>query len=102
MLLQRSRYPLNSRRLTSTHLRAIAEAIGLPTKGSADQLCQCIKGKLQTECEDPNIIVIVREVQTTEQIVALADAEGEFVRTPLRHVQGTDQGTSKELQEART
>ena len=99
-LLQRSRYPLNSRRLTAAHLRAIAEAIGLPSGGSADQLRQC---KLQTEREDPNVVVVIREVQTTEQILALADSEGEFVRTPpLRRGQGTyqDEVTSRELQEA--
>ena len=96
-VLQRSRYPLNSRRLTAAHLRAIAEAIGLPTGGSADQIRQCIEGKLQTEREDPNVAVIIREVQTTEQIIALADAEGEFVRTPLlRRGQETGEATSKE------
>ena len=99
-VLQRFRYPLNSRRLTAAHLRAIAEAIGLPT---ADQLRQCIEGKLQTEREDPNVVVIIREVQTTEQIIALADAGGEFVRTPpLRHGQEKGKDTSEELQEART
>jgi hypothetical protein len=55
-VLQRSRYPL---RLTAAHLRDIAEAIGLPTGGSADQLRQCIEGKLQTEREDPNVVVII-------------------------------------------
>ena len=30
--------PLNSRRLITLHLRAIAQALGLPTLGSADQL----------------------------------------------------------------
>ena len=102
-LLQRSRYPLNSRRLTAAHLRAIAEAIGLPSVGSADQIRQCIEGKLQTEREDPNVVVVIREVQTTEQILALADSEGEFVRTPpLRRGQGAyqDEVTSRELQEA--
>ena len=58
-VLQRSRYPLNSRRLTAAHLRAIAEAIGLPTGGSADQIRQCIEGKLQTEREDPNVVIII-------------------------------------------
>jgi hypothetical protein len=54
--------------------------------------------ELQTEREDPNVIVIIREVQKTEQIIALANAEGEFVRTPpQRHGQETG---SKELQEA--
>ena len=52
-VLQRSRYPFNSKKLTVAHLRALAEAIGLPTLGSADQLRQCMEGKLQTERYDP-------------------------------------------------
>ena len=100
--VQRNRYPLNSRRLRAVHLRAIAEAIGLPTGGSVDQLRQCIEGKLKTDREDPNVVVIIREAQTTEQIIALADAEGEFVRTPpLRRYQEKDGTTLEELHGAR-
>ena len=98
-VLQRSRYPLNSKKLTVAHLRALAEAIGLPTLGSADQLRQCIEGKLQTERDDPNVVVIVRDV---EQILSLADSEGEFARTPpLRRGPSLrrDSGTARELQE---
>ena len=65
-----------------------------------DQLRQCIEGKLQTERKDPNVVVIIKEIRTTEQIIALADAEGEFVRTPplrLGHV--PDDSVTKELQE---
>ena len=49
--------------------------------GSADQLHQCIKGKLQSERDDPNVIIIVRDIQTTEQILALTNSEGEFAQT---------------------
>ena len=64
-----------------------------------DQLCQCIEGKLQTEREDPNVIVI-KEIRTMEQIIALANAEGEFVRTPpLRRGHAPDESATKELQE---
>ena len=102
-VLHHLRYPLNSRRLTAAHLRAIAEAIGLPTGGSVDQLRQCIEGKLQTEREDPNVVVIIKEIQTTEQIIALADAEGEFVRTPpLRRGHAPDESVTEELQEVHT
>ena len=101
VVLQRSRYPLNSRKLTVAHLHAVAEAIGLPTAGSADQLRQCIEGRLRTDRDNPNIVVIVRDI---EQILSLADSEDEFVRTPplrrgpsLQH----DQGTLHELQEVR-
>ena len=103
-VLQQSRYPMNSRRLTATHLRAIAEAIGLPSAGSVDQLRQCIEGKLQTERDDPNIVVVIREVQSTDHILALADSEGEFIQTlPLGRGRSTYRGgsTSHELQEAR-
>ena len=65
-----------------------------------DQLRQCIEGKLQTEHEDPNVIVIIKEIRTTEQIIALADVEGEFVRTqPLRHGHAPNESATKELQE---
>ena len=63
---------------------------------------QCIEGKLQTEREDPNVVVVVRELQTTAQILALADSEGEFVETsplycgPATHVETA----SQKLQEA--
>ena len=36
------------------------------------------------EREDANVVVIVKEVQTTGQILVLADAEGEFLETPSR------------------
>ena len=35
-----SQYPLNSSRLTTAYLQAIAEAVGLPATGSADQIRQ--------------------------------------------------------------
>ena len=38
--------PLNSKRLTSTHLKQVAEKLKLPTTGSADQIRQLIEGKL--------------------------------------------------------
>lgn len=98
------RYPLNSRRLTVAHLCAIAEAIGLPSAGSADQLRQCIEGKLQTERDNPNIVVVVCEVRFTGQTLALADSEGEFVQTsPLQRGQGTsrDENVPCEIHEVR-
>ena len=41
--------PLNSRRLTSSHLKQLAESLELPTAGSLDQLRQLIEGKLDSE-----------------------------------------------------
>ena len=40
VLQPRVRFPLNSRRLTAWHLRALARALGIPTMGSTDQLRQ--------------------------------------------------------------
>ena len=76
-----SRYPLNSRRLTAVHLRAIAQALGLPTAGSADQLRQCIEGSVQADRDYQSIVVIVRERPKTEQIIVLADSDGDFLET---------------------
>ena len=47
--------PLNSRRLTSTHLKQVAEKLELPTTGSADQIRQLIEGKLQEGREVSNV-----------------------------------------------
>ena len=78
---RRTRYPLNCRQLMLAHLRTIAEALGLSRAGSANQLRQCIEGKLQTEREDPNVVVVVRENSRGQTILALADSEGDFLET---------------------
>ena len=77
-----TRYPL---RLTVAHLRMIAEALGVEKAGSADQLRQCIEGRLQTDREDPNV-VIVRQNSCGETRLTLADSEGKFLESsPARH-----------------
>ena len=73
------RYPLNSRRLTAWHLRALAQALGLPTTGSIDQLRQCIEGIVQRDHDHQNVVVIIRESLKTEHVLVLADSEGEFL-----------------------
>ena len=45
-LLEPIRLPLNSRRLTTNHLRCLAAELELPTEASADELRQMIDGKL--------------------------------------------------------
>ena len=52
---------LNSRRLIATHLRQIADALGLPTSGSVDQVRQLIEGKLQETRGVSNVQVVVTE-----------------------------------------
>ena len=72
-------YPLNSKRLAAWHLRALAQALELPTTGSADQLRQCIEAVVGTDHEYQNVVVTVRESPKTEYSIALADADGEFL-----------------------
>ena len=79
VLQPRARYPLNSKRLTAWHLRALAGALELPTSGSADQLRRCIEAVVAEDHEYQNVVVTVRESPKTEHVVALADADGEFV-----------------------
>ena len=76
-----SRYPLNSRRLTTWHLRALAGALGLPTAGSQDQLRQCVEDIVQRDHDYQNVMVVVRESLKTEHVVVLEDSEGEFLQS---------------------
>ena len=75
----RARYPLNSKRLTAWHLRALAQALELPTTGSPDLLRQCIEAAVDQDHEHQNVVVTVKESLKTECIVALADLDGEFL-----------------------
>ena len=74
-------YPLNSKRLAAWHLRALAQALELPTTGSADQLRQCIEAVVGTDHEYQKVVVTVRESPKTEYGIALADADGEFLES---------------------
>ena len=76
-----ARLPLNSRRLTAAYLRAIANALGLPTGGSGDQLRQCIEGHIQTELDrdTSNTLVIIHDVPRGETRIQLSDADGVFL-----------------------
>ena len=74
-----ARYPLNSKRLTAWHLRALAQALELPTTGSPDLLRQCIEAAVDQDHGHQNVVVTVKESLKTECIVALADLDGEFL-----------------------
>ena len=54
-------YSLNSRRLIGVYLQHIAEALSLPSTGSADKVRQLIEGKLQETREVSNVEVVVDE-----------------------------------------
>ena len=73
--------PLNSKRLTSAHLKQVAEKLGLPTTGSADQIRQLIEGKLQEDREVSNVQVVVRESTYRELVLSLIDEDGVFLET---------------------
>ena len=78
-----ARLPLNSKRLTAVHLRAIAKAMDLTTTGSADQVRQMIEGKLQTD-EGRDIgstLVILTERPMISTVLSLADSGGVFLET---------------------
>ena len=56
-------FPLNSR-LTTNQLKKIAEGLGLPMTGSADETRQLIVGKLEEEHDVHNVQVVVHEATT--------------------------------------
>ena len=70
--------PLNSRRLTATHLKSIVDSLDLPTTGSPDQIRQLIKGKLQEERQVTNIQVVVQETSTVSVRLSLLDKNEVF------------------------
>ena len=73
--------PLNSKRLTSAHLKQVARKLELPTTGSTDQVRQLIEGKLQESREISNVQVVVQESTYQELKLSLMDEEGVFLET---------------------
>ena len=60
--------PFNSKRLTASYLKRVAEAFELPTIGATDLLCQLIEGKLESEQHigATDVQVIIQEEQHVE------------------------------------
>ena len=74
--------PLNSKRLTAAHLRQIASALELPTKGAADQLRQVVEGRLQTDgYEAKNVQVALEDCTLVRTKISLL-AEGGVIVEP--------------------
>jgi len=90
-------YPLNSRRLVAAYLRQIAETLGLPTAGSADEVRQLIEGKLQETRDVNNIQVVVAEATVREVKLSLMDDDGVFVETPAVSRLAKETTVSEEL-----
>ena len=71
--------PLNSRRMTPSQLRAVAEELGLPTSATGEDLAQMVSGKLEEEGRDPkNAQVVVSDDQ-----LQLEDERGLFLTATL-------------------
>jgi hypothetical protein len=96
--------PMNSKRLTVAHLRQVAEALGLPTSGSADQIRQLIEGKLEGEDDRDvaNVQVIIQESPQVQIKLSLVDGDGVFLETSptIKTVEKTESALTRELSEA--
>ena len=78
--LTESPFPLNSRRLTSPHLKCITKAVGLPTTGTVDETRVTIDRKLTEMGRDPrNVQVIVVRDPRGQETLSLRDVEGVFI-----------------------
>ena len=75
-------YPLNSKRLTAGTLSRVAEALGLPTRGSAAETRQIIEGKLGESYEPMNVQVELTEVAPDKISIKLLTADGVIVEIP--------------------
>ena len=77
------RLPLNSKRLTVSHLRRLASEVGVPTAASADELRQMIDGKLAEDGKDtPNVQVVLPSAEPNSEFY-LQDEEGTFLTVPV-------------------
>ena len=95
--------PLNSRRLTSFHLKQIAEALELPATGSTDQLRQVIEGELESEkhVDAANVQVLIEDRETVEVKLCLMDDSGVILETrPHVHTKDVSNLEWQKLQEA--
>ena len=76
------RLPLNSRRLTASHLRRLAAELEVPTGASTNEIRQMIDGKLTEAGRD---VMNVQEVLVSAQPSCefhLEDADGKFLTVP--------------------
>ena len=87
---------MNSKRLTTAHLRQLGEALKLPTSGSGEELRQLIEGKL-SEPDDHNIQVVVQETPRTETVLWLVDTEGSFLQTPPSYRDSKDSSQAERI-----
>ena len=73
-------FPLNSRRLISQYVVSIAKAMGLPTKGSVEEIRLIVEGSLTKMGQEPrNVQVNVTEDESGKESIYLCDSCGAFV-----------------------
>ena len=78
-MAEKRKMPLNSRRVTRSQLRAVAEELGLPASTTGEDLAQMVSGKLTEEGRDPkNAQVVVSDDQ-----LQLEDERGVFLTATL-------------------
>ena len=88
--------PLNSKRVTTTHLQLIAQSLGLPTGMATEELRQLVDGKLLgMEHEPRSVQLVVQETTKIELRLLLVDESGVFVRCgPVMRDKQPDHGDS--------
>ncbi|KAL5503167.1 hypothetical protein EMCRGX_G010075 [Ephydatia muelleri] len=94
---------LNSRRLTTTHIRQLAVALEIPTRASAADILRMIEGKITEDGRDPfNVQVVVKEGEDGGILLQLQDAEGVFLEAdPPMEEEETEDAPQQEAAEQR-
>ena len=78
-------FPLNSKRLTSQDVMSIAEAMGLPTRGSVEETRLIIEGGLTDQGHEPrNVQVEVVAEEGGGTTINLHDSQGPLVKAHIR------------------
>ena len=99
----RTRFPLNSKRLTASHLKRIAAAMGLPTTASADELRQMIEGEVQSRGREPRNVQVIVSGVGADSTLELCDAEGAFLEVeqeePLEYGSGSGEDSRSGAEE---
>ena len=93
------RLPLNSRRLTASHLRCLAAELEVPTGASTNEICQMIDGKLAESGKDVNVQAVLVSAQPTCEFY-LEDAYGKFLTVPEAELEGDEDHTPSEHPES--
>ncbi|KAL5481622.1 hypothetical protein EMCRGX_G021819 [Ephydatia muelleri] len=94
---------LNSRRLTTAHIRQLAVALEIPTRASAADILRMIEGKITEDGRDPfNVQVVVKEGEDGGILLQLQDAEGVFLEAdPPMEEEETEDAPQQEAAEQR-